>query len=515
MKNDKMTVGTAVSDLPFHLNIISSIAYGFNNKRNSFMKLNSSFFAGETLAYPFIPNFYSAFLISSGLTTPRIALLVPSVITSWSLIVSFYSLSYYFTRSHIGAMLSIIIFFNLGGLGFLYFFDKECKSKTIDDYVSGVCGGEKQFYWFHPITNILIPQRAALFSFPLLFWAYLCLLIGITYKNMKMMILSAILTGLMPQVQLHSFVCIAQWSIIYFILNLKIKGFKEYFFMWFVYGLVSCLIGIPQCFTYFNRISSHSFLSFSPIWNDPLFDYIKGPKPISLWFSSLGACALISLIICWFVLNKQQKMMYIPSLIIFLSANFIRYQPWVMDNTKIFYAGWIPFAVPAASYFFTYLLTFRKNVVKNIMSFTVFIVLFLITICSGFLTTIMTFSHHYDLGAKDYFQFGLWVAENTPVDAVFGSESTPQNSISMIGGRQLYVGYGGWIHSHGLDMRPYWDFLYNAKEDDDDEWFSIHKISYMGNVETTSTKFKPIDLNNWTLVYNDGTRELFKLVSKK
>ena len=55
------TWGSAVLDLPFHINMISSLVHGFNNKRDKIITLKSSIIAGSDLIYPIVPNFYSAF----------------------------------------------------------------------------------------------------------------------------------------------------------------------------------------------------------------------------------------------------------------------------------------------------------------------------------------------------------------------------------------------------------------------------------------------------------------------
>jgi hypothetical protein len=38
-----------------------------------------------------------------------------------------------------------------------------------------------------------------------------------------MMVLAGTLTGLMPQVQVHSFVAVAQWSIVFCLLNVELS----------------------------------------------------------------------------------------------------------------------------------------------------------------------------------------------------------------------------------------------------------------------------------------------------
>ena len=58
--------GSAWADLPFHLNIASSFQNGVNQDAGITSSLMSTFYAGTTLAYPFIPDFFLSVLVAAG-----------------------------------------------------------------------------------------------------------------------------------------------------------------------------------------------------------------------------------------------------------------------------------------------------------------------------------------------------------------------------------------------------------------------------------------------------------------
>jgi hypothetical protein len=58
--------GTTWADLPFHLNIMSSFLYGANADASVFRPLASVFFSNSTLAYPYLPDFHTAFNVAAG-----------------------------------------------------------------------------------------------------------------------------------------------------------------------------------------------------------------------------------------------------------------------------------------------------------------------------------------------------------------------------------------------------------------------------------------------------------------
>ena len=227
--NNQYTKGAGYSDLPFHLNLISSFSIGCNFKRNSFFNLISPFYSKEPLAYSFIPNFHSSLLISTGLTTIRYSLLISSILICFSLFIGIYSITYYFCNSHKFSSLSIFIFLTLGGINWINFFNSNIKNDPSNDWIFNI--GQNQFsFWFHSILHILIPQRSALWSLPLCFWGILTLFIGVEKKNQKMMILSGIIIGLLPQIQVHSFICLAQYSIFLFLITFKFE--KKHLLFW-------------------------------------------------------------------------------------------------------------------------------------------------------------------------------------------------------------------------------------------------------------------------------------------
>lgn len=517
-ENNEYSKGSGFSDLGFHLNIISSITHGINHRRQKLMSLRSTFYAGVDLVYPFIPNFYSAFLISTGHCSIRYSLMIPSTLIGWSFIVGLYSLTLLLARSHLASALSVFIFFNLGGLGFFSLLEKECRDLPMWDLDFAVCNRGKNYFWFHPITHVLIPQRASLWAYPLLLWTYTSLIISIIKKDFKLMALAGILTGVMPNVQLHAYVSVAQWSVLYCLVKLiekEWRRFKQYFMIWSLYGAIAISLALPQMPLYLKRVNnaSYKFLDFNPIWNYSDLDCEDNIfKPVMLWIKSLGFFAIISLLGGILVLKKFQFLCYIPSLIIFIVANLILYQPWALDNTKIFYTGWIPFAVPVVANFLQKIVMINTKKVFEIISYFILILILVITCLSGFLTTVTTYNFPVSMfKEKGAFKFGLWVAENTPINAIFSVDGGPGNPVPTIGGRQMYCGYGGWIYTHGLSMDRWYETVGVARDSSNFTFFNSNNILYAGNIATTDYPFaKP--KSGWTTVYEGDKNFLYRIV---
>lgn len=509
------TKGAGYSDLPFHLNIISSFTMGCNNKRTGFFRVLTAFFAKEPLVYPFIPNFHCALLVSTGYTSIRHALLYPALFITYSLLMSIYSLSYYFTKSHFASIVSVILFTNLGGLGWTHLHDPRHRNDPRRDWIHD-WGNNQMEYWFHPIMHIMIPQRSALWAMPLAYWAILCLMIGVEHGDWKMFALAGLLTGFLPQLQVHSYVSVAQYAVILCILtfhyNFKTKEWKKDLILWTIYAIVANVIAFPQLPPYFHRVGNarHEFLMYNPIWKSSQYSKRRF-VPIILWWRGLGIFAAIALVFGYAEATKRQIIFYIPALFVFVTTNIIRYQPWELDNTKLFYAAWIPVALPFVSQYLCALVKRPKNVISQILGFGIFII-FLVGCClSAYMSTVQSLFWPTGIfGTRDY-KFGLWVAENTPPKSIFIFESMPGNVIDCIAGRQVFYGYGGWVSSHGLDFgrkRIENDLLRNPNNI---QGFKEQGVSYVVN-SRENIKFKPAkDNKHWTKVCKYDRYELYKL----
>jgi hypothetical protein len=182
--SEHITGGSVYADLPFHLNLTTSFLNGCNEWATVFSSLMSSFYAGVTLAYPFMPDFFISVLVAGGMTL-RWAL----VLTSWVLLSSLFSLIYIFNYRVSGSprvgMLSVWFTLFAGGLGAFYYAAERADWYTWDsltnsafqhgpDFVLYWSGG-RSAYWFSLPAHILFPQRTVQHAYPLALSAMLCI----------------------------------------------------------------------------------------------------------------------------------------------------------------------------------------------------------------------------------------------------------------------------------------------------------------------------------------------------
>ena len=93
--NGISSTGTVYSDIPFHMSLISSIAYGANSGTDDFL---TPFYSDAYLKYSFLPDFHSSVLISAGHGTIRTAIAIPTMMMFTSFLLSMFSLFRYFSK---------------------------------------------------------------------------------------------------------------------------------------------------------------------------------------------------------------------------------------------------------------------------------------------------------------------------------------------------------------------------------------------------------------------------------
>ena len=441
--------GSFYGDGPFHMNLASGFAIGANNVRHGFDDIWTLFYYGEKLAYPYIPNYLSGVLMATGEAPMRESFVYPSYLMVLSFFFGQYFLFMKFTHDNLATTIALILYMNLGGLGWI-----KKLLKPAQDYADWVFiwGGGQYEYWFQPLFHVLVCQRASLFSYPFCYWTLLLLITGIEKEDWKLFLIAGILTGFTPMVQVHSFVSLAQWAIIFCIITFPFykKNIKDYMnrvLLWAVYGISANIIAIPQLSPFFFRVSAHkgNFIQINPLWyGTPKESLGNFWGPLLLWWRGLGIFFAIAIFLGIPILTWQQFKVYIPSLFVFVTTNIIRYQPWSLDNTKLFYAVWIPIALPVVAQYFACLLRNRKTI-------PIFLVLFWAACYSSYLYNARCFRVTDTLFNSIDREFGYWVAESTPKKAVFLASEWHVHPITSIAGRQIFCGFGGWVASHGLD----------------------------------------------------------------
>jgi len=334
------------SDIPWHLGIQNFFAYSKN------LKLLFPYFYNTTLYYPFLPDFYIAMLIKSGVDSVVINILLNPIL-AFFLVYSFYSFSKTITKDELKAGFSTFLFFFASAgifsiitnlLGYDYCI---APSKPVNSLINLFFSGDTSVYNFaEVIRNIFTPQRGYLIVFPIDL-----LLLSLLFERKKPLLYFFILS-LLPFFHSHSFIALSIFSLLW----LKEKKNIKYFFI--------LILSIPQV-VYILLQPKSNFFYFV---NEQFFCGItKNPILARLitWTRAFGPIIIIGLI-GWYITYKKDKKLFefsIPAILMFLLVNIISLQPSFGDNNKL------------TLFFLIFLAIFSSFIVEKKMLALVFLIL--------------------------------------------------------------------------------------------------------------------------------------------
>ena len=150
-------------DMNMHIGFITSIA-----KQHTFPP-EYSIYPGVKLAYPFLSDSISSSLYLLGASL-RVAYIIPMLVAVMQVFCGFYCFIKFWFKKGSVAFIAFILFFYDGGFGFIHFLNKVNFSKNFTEfYFTPTSIGDYNYRWAQIIANMLIPQRATLFGWAVLF----------------------------------------------------------------------------------------------------------------------------------------------------------------------------------------------------------------------------------------------------------------------------------------------------------------------------------------------------------
>jgi hypothetical protein len=509
LKDGVNSSGTVFSDLPFHLGLITSFAYGPNSYQRT---MTTPFYAGEKLAYPIIPDFFSAVLVICGGASLRISVAVPTMVLLIALVVLVDALARYFSQLRFVPGLTIICFFFASGVGWRYFFVKECRENQNANMSHCFCANVFTF-WIHPLIHFLLPQRSALFSMPIVVFITILVIQAAVGRSRERTVITfaGFLMGLLSMISAHSFIAIGEYALFSCAWHFPWRQKSEWLptvKFWAHFGGAALIVGIPQVL-WLARTPRPGFMTISAVW---LETFPNSFKALRLWWDSLGSFVFLALIIAWASLSPKQLGAYIPALGVFVVSNFVIYQPGAMDNTKVFFAGWYPLACCAVAHCIVWLCANGGWAAKGLVLFAIAGFL-----AGSFVTVGKALIFPFQLFTIDELDFGGWVMQNTPKDAVFMGSMWHSNTAMTIGGRHIAMGYGGWVWSHGLNLTKRIALVRELVDNREDrerlEQFGVKYALVRPDDHSNGFQFPPPPpTSRWVSIIEAGTLKVYRML---
>lgn len=494
------------SDFGVHIPLIRSFSMGEN------FPAEVSFFAGKTVAYHFIFDFYTGILEFLGL---RIDLAF-NILSSFSflfLLITIWHLARVIFKDIKIAIVSIALFLFNSDLSFINFFRENKLDFSLlssfwhNSFYSGngPLGSDTiAVYWN---LNTFVNQRQLVFGMLFVTFVVYMLLTQKETRNRSYYwpILLGVLLGLFPL--WHSSMFIST----YFLL-LSFFIFSGSFYTKMreniaVLGITGFIIALPQL--WFITSSSTNPITFQPGFI--LFSELTLNNFIVFWLWNFGA----NIILCIFgyqIATPQQKKIFLISLSLFIIPNMLKFSSDMANNHK-FINLWIIWMNMFSAYVLVWI--FRKKLLGKLLA-----LLFLVLLTMSGVLNFLVIKNDVYAKIQDYpgNNFMVWMRYYIPSRDIVISNGEIYDPASLLGkrvflGRAYYVEtYGGFPYERAKQVN--WFFSTNNLEEMK-KFIKLNEIRYIilykNNFAKNSRNFdEKIFKENFRLQYEDRDGIIFK-----
>lgn len=449
-----------LGDLPFHIDITTSFAYGDNFPPEDPM------YAGTGFAYPYLADFLAALFLAVG-ASMREAFLVQNLVLALAFVGLMYRFTWVLTGDRLAAFLAPMLVLLSGGLGWVFLFQDAAQGgngllATLGalprDYT---LSQEGPLRWGNAITTLLVTQRSLLLGLPLALLVFTLLwklvhaaapgpvrtgplaFLGNGADGQRMALVAGVVTGALPLVHAHTFGVVIGTA---FFVGLFFRQWREgRWRAWATYVIVALALALPQIWwsTRDSIAVAGAFFGFEFGW-----DHREEPVP---WFWLLNTGLFIPLAIVAAVWRTDRPLASRALLLFtatfaawFIVPNLVKLAPWVWDNIKVliyWFVGFVPLVALLLAHWLRSGAGWRPVGAAAVLALTL----------AGGLDNWRVISGQTAFGEFEPDGIALAAAARarTPPDALFLNAPTWNTPVFLTGRRSL-LGYTGHVWSRGL-----------------------------------------------------------------
>ncbi|MGI8918205.1 MAG: hypothetical protein ACR2H6_06350 [Pyrinomonadaceae bacterium] len=464
-------------DLPFHISVITSFAFG-----NNFPPEDPTY-AGVHFTYPFMTDFVSAIFVRCGASL-RQSMFLENFVIAFCFVGLLHRWALELLKNRLAAILTPMLVLLNGGFGWLLLWTQMKRSDT------GLAGAlkalppsvtvipETTWRWGNAISTLLIPQRGMLLGLALAVIVFTQWwlaeekgeegkrALGKRKKSQKKnapassaspvslfslypfspsqsrMIAAGLVAGALPLVHAHSFMVV---MVVAGCLALLQRRWRD----WFVFLCFASLLALPQIWwsTHNSAVDAKTFFEWHYGWD-------RGDEDaVWFWLKNTGIfIPLIVLAILWrgknYLISRRLLIYYLPFTLCFIIPNVIKLAPWVWDNIKVLYYWWLA-STPLVALLLARL--WQQRGIKR----PVALALFVLVILAGSLDviSIMTRSTKFGVFDEPGIAFAEIIKQQTDPRSLI-VHAPVHNHPAFLAGRRSLLGYPGHIWTHGLEFAP-------------------------------------------------------------
>lgn len=462
-----------LGDLPFHMQVTASFAYGQN------FPPEDPTFAGTGFAYPYMADFLAAMFVTLGASIQQ-AFLVQNMAIGLALVIVVHRFTFVLTSDSLAALVAPLLILLSGGLGWVVLL-ADVRSTEIGlvgflqalphDYTIGT----PPFRWGNAITTLLVTQRSIIFGLPLAMVVF-CQLwrlisapavavvasgerrvpdtrrlgprsVWSVIRQRPEALAAGILTGLLPLIHAHSFIVVMGTA---FLLGLVFRQWRDgQWLPWAIYVVAALAVALPEIWssTRDTIANAGTFVGIELGWD-------HGTENIA-WFWFLNTGLFIPVLLMALLLPgvrarlpRNMLLFTLPFLVWFVVPNVVKLAPWVWDNIKVLFYWYVGF-VPLVALVIAWLL--REKATLRLLGAGLLASLVL----AGSIDVWRVISRQtvYEEFTADGIAVAREILRDTPPRSLILHAPTWNPPVFLTGRRSL-MGYTGYIWAHGLDYAP-------------------------------------------------------------
>jgi hypothetical protein len=484
-------------DLPFHLSVITSFAYGNN------FPPNDPTYAGVRFTYPFLTDFVSAIFVRCGADL-RQSMFIENFVVALAFVGLLHRWALELLRDRLAAVLTPVLVFLSGGLGWVVLWRNATeKSNDFAALLQSLPTSltvipQTTWRWGNAVSTLLIPQRGFLLGLPLAVIVFTQWWLsaerageegnrgkgkegnrgkGKKYKNRKRseakqaqlastdsppfplfpsspftlsiypfplsvrrMIAAGAVAGLLPLVHAHSFVVVMGVGACLALLQRRWRD-------WLTFFTVAVVVAVPQMWW-----STHNSAVDATKFFDWQFGWDHGEENVVwFWFKNTGLFIPLTIAaILWRrkdepLVSRRLLIFFLPFTLCFIVPNVLKMAPWIWDNIKVLFYWWLASA-PLVALLLARL--WRQGGVKRAISLVLVIC---VTLAGAWdVAAIVLRSDRYDVFSAAGIKFAEMIKQQTAPGATVIHAPVHNHPVFLTGRRSL-LGYPGHIWTHGLE----------------------------------------------------------------
>jgi len=430
-------------DIPFHM---TEVSY-FNNQQS--FNLEETIYSGNKLNYPFLINLLSSsfYVLNHNYV---LSFHLPPFILIISGIILFYFLISRLIKKRIVRICTFLIFFMGSGLGFWL------KRGLAEISFYNAVYPNQNIVWTNILTMFLLHQRSSIFGLAL---GILC--VFLLWK--RHFYFAGIMIGLLPLVNMHSFIALFIVSFCFLVTAIIVK--QKFLINGFSKTIGAAFFAAVPALYYlffYQRAASNRFLTFrlgwmtepnsigavqyNPAWRIHILEWLS-----FIWQNFGFFIPLLIISVVFLYIKDRMNPIWVlifSCFSIFTIVNLIKFQPWDYDSNKILIYFFLLGSL-IIGYFFEKLNFKGANLL--IIGLTFFIII------PG---AIDIFSRSSLADPKLFDIFGPkeqavsdWILKNISSEKTILTAGSPLNLLSSLVGRPVFLGYPGWLWTHGINYQ--------------------------------------------------------------